>query len=263
MPSCCSRCCLSSCRRTPQYLVAMERLDCVMVRFDQSARKPATTAAPAPSCRSRQRVRAGSICGLGWAQQDGQFAANVSVVVVEQHVRVFKRTDSFASATCRDGCDPGAEPDRWLVRLVPGQVPDLEEGRAGDGLGVAGLWQRQHCRLQDRLGERRVQAPERRSVAGRDPSDELPRRLGILGRSSGWRWCLDHVPLPMHAMRWTRHRGPRQQAFVTLPSRQRRRAHHVSLFIRTATPSRPLGSASRPDSIDRTTQTDRRVVPYR
>ena len=98
---------------------------------------------------------------------------DVPVVVIEQYARGVEHAKTFADAPGRDRRDPEVYVGWPAVHVVPGQVPDLEQGRPGDGSSVERLGQRQHDRLPNLIRQHRAQAPKRRLVARRDPVDEL------------------------------------------------------------------------------------------
>jgi len=70
------------------------------------------------------------------AEQLGQFAVDVAVVVVDQQALRVEHAESLIDVTGGDCGDPDADIGWRVVHVVPGQVPDLEEGCAGDRAGV-------------------------------------------------------------------------------------------------------------------------------
>jgi hypothetical protein len=83
-----------------------------------------------------------------------------------------------------------------VIEMVPGQMPDLDERRPGDGSGVNRRHQPDGV-APDPHGLERVQSPEGRAVADGDPGEKSMQSVAVQGGGAGVRGdqCPCHVSL--------------------------------------------------------------------
>lgn len=106
------------------------------------------------------------------AQQRGEFAMGVALVVVAGGPRPAGGADPAADMVGGDRLDPRACPVLAVVEMVPGEVPNLDECRARHGPGVGRAGKHPDDIVPDPHDQKRVQGAERRAVTGRDPGDQ-------------------------------------------------------------------------------------------